>query len=144
MTKPLMLTAAQAREQLLAPAVSVSEVELVAMQAALGRILAEDVVSLVDVPPLDNTSMDGYAIRVADLAAHSGVLRVGQRIPAGSMGTELQRGTAARIFTGAPIPQGADAVVMQEDCNIDPIKPDAVSIATSPVVGQWIRNRGED
>jgi molybdopterin molybdotransferase len=144
MTKPPMLTAAQAREQLLAPAVPVSEVELVPMQAALGRVLAKDVVSLVDVPPLDNTSMDGYAIRVADLAAHSGVLRIGQRIPAGSMGTELQSGTAARIFTGAPIPQGADAVVMQEDCTIDPAKPDAVSIATSPTVGQWIRRRGED
>jgi molybdopterin molybdotransferase len=144
MTKPPMLTAAQAREQLLAPAVSVSEVESVPMQVALGRVLAKDVVSLVDVPPLDNTSMDGYAIRVADLAAHSGVLRVGQRIPAGSMGTELQSGTAARIFTGAPIPQGADAVVMQEDCTIDSAKPDAVSIATSPVVGQWIRRRGED
>jgi molybdopterin molybdotransferase len=144
MTKPPMLTAAQAREQLLAPAVPVSEVELVPMQAALGRVLAKDVVSLVDVPPLYNTSMDGYAIRVADLAAHSGVLRVGQRIPAGSMGTELQSGTAARIFTGAPIPQGADAVVMQEDCTIDPAQPDAVSIATSPTVGQWIRRRGED
>jgi molybdopterin molybdotransferase len=144
MTKPPMLTAAQALEQLLVPAVPVSEVESVPMQAALGRVLAEDVVSLVDVPPLDNTSMDGYAIRLADLATHSGVLRVGQRIPAGSMGTELQSGTAARIFTGAPIPQGADAVVMQEDCTIDPAKPDAVSIATSPTVGQWIRRRGED
>ena len=139
-----MLTAAQAREQLLAPAVPVSEIESVPMQAALGRVLAEDVVSLVNVPPLDNTSMDGYAIRVADLEAHSGLLRVGQRIPAGSMGTELQSGTAARIFTGAPIPQGADAVVMQEDCIVDPAKPDAVSIATSPTVGQWIRRRGED
>jgi len=144
MTKPPMLTAAQAREQLLAPAVPVSEVESVPMQAALGRVLAKDVVSLVDVPPLDNTSMDGYAIRVADLAVHSGVLTVGQRIPAGSMGTDLQSGIAARIFTGAPIPQGADAVVMQEDCTIDPAKPDAVSIVTSPVVGQWIRRRGED
>jgi len=144
MTKPPMLTAAQAREQLLAPAVPVSEVESVPMQAALGRVLAKDVVSLVDVPPLDNTSMDGYAIRVADLAVHSGVLTVGQRIPAGSMGTDLQSGIAARIFTGAPIPQGADAVVMQEDCTIDPAKPDAVSIVASPVVGQWIRRRGED
>jgi molybdopterin molybdotransferase len=139
-----MLTAAQALEQLLAPAVSVSEVELLAMQEARGRVLADDVVSLVDVPPLDNTSMDGYAIRVADLVAHSGVLRVGQRIPAGSMGTELQSGTAARIFTGAPIPPGADAVVMQEDCTTDPTKPDTVSITTTPVAGQWIRKRGED
>jgi molybdopterin molybdotransferase len=139
-----MLTAAQALEQLLTPAVSVSEVELLAMQEARGRVLADDVVSLVDVPPLDNTSMDGYAIRVADLVAHSGVLRVGQRIPAGSMGTELQSGTAARIFTGAPIPPGADAVVMQEDCTTDPTKPDTVSITTTPVAGQWIRKRGED
>ena len=144
MTKPPLLTAAQALEQLLTPAVSVSEVELLAMQEARGRVLADDVVSLVDVPPLDNTSMDGYAIRVADLVAHSGVLRVGQRIPAGSMGTELQSGTAARIFTGAPIPPGADAVVMQEDCTTDPTKPDTVSITTTPVAGQWIRKRGED
>lgn len=139
-----MLTAAQALEQLLAPALPVSEVEAVAMQAALGRVLAQDVVSLVDVPPLDNTAMDGYAIRVADLATHSGALQVAQRIPAGSMGVELRIGTAARIFTGAPIPQGADAVVMQEDCTTDPAKPDAVLIATSPAAGQWIRKRGED
>jgi molybdopterin molybdotransferase len=144
MTKPPMLTAAQAREQLLAPAVPVSEVELVPMQAALGRVLANDVVSLVDVPPLDNTSMDGYAVRTADTQNPGSVLTIAQRIPAGSVGTELQSGTAARIFTGAPIPQGADAVVMQEDCAIDPAKPDAVSIATSPTVGQWIRRRGED
>lgn len=144
MTKPPMLTAAQALEQLLAPAAPVSEVELLAMQEARGRVLAEDVVSLVDVPPLDNTSMDGYAIRVADLVVHSGLLKVGQRIPAGSMGAELESGAAARIFTGAPIPQGADAVVMQEDCTTDPIKPGVVSITTKPVAGQWIRKRGED
>lgn len=144
MNKPAMLTAKQALEQLLAPAIPVSEVESVSVQAALGRILAADVTSRVDVPPLDNSSMDGYAIRVADLALHSGLLQVAQRIPAGSMGLELQSGTAARIFTGAPIPDGADAVVMQEDCSIDPDTPDWVRINALPTIGQWIRRRGED
>lgn len=144
MNKPPMLTAAQALEQLLAPAIPVSELESVPVQAALGRILAQDVSSLVDVPPLDNTSMDGYAVRVADLVAHSGLLKVAQRIPAGSIGTALQPGTAARIFTGAPIPSGADAVVMQEDCSTSPEAPDQVMINASPTAGQWIRRRGED
>ena len=144
MNKPPMLTAAQALEQLLAPAIPVSEVQSVPVQAALGRTLAEDVSSLVDVPPLDNTSMDGYAIRVADLSAYSGVLNVSQRIPAGSMGTVLQPGTAARIFTGAPIPLGADAVVMQEDCSTSPEALDQVTINVPPTAGQWIRRRGED
>lgn len=139
-----MLTAKQALEQLLAPAIPVSEVESVPVQAALGRILAADVISLVDVPPLDNSSMDGYAIRVTDLAMHSGSLQVAQRIPAGSMGQELKTGTAARIFTGAPIPVGADAVVMQEDCTITSDAPDRVRIESLPTSGQWIRRRGED
>ncbi|MDO9015234.1 MAG: molybdopterin molybdotransferase MoeA [Polynucleobacter sp.] len=144
MTKPPMLTAAQAREQLLMPAVPVSEVELVPMQAALGRVLAEDVVSLVDVPPLDNTSMDGYAVRTADTQNPGSVLKIAQRIPAGSVGTELQAGTAARIFTGAPVPPGADAVVMQEDCSSPEGSIDQVQVNIAPAFGQWIRRRGED
>lgn len=139
-----MLTAAQAREQLLMPAVPVSEVELVPMQAALGRVLAEDVVSLVDVPPLDNTSMDGYAVRTADTQNPGSVLKIAQRIPAGSVGTELQAGTAARIFTGAPVPPGADAVVMQEDCSSPEGSIDQVQVNIAPAFGQWIRRRGED
>ncbi|MDP3122151.1 gephyrin-like molybdotransferase Glp [Polynucleobacter sp.] len=144
MTKPPMLTAAQAREQLLMPAVPVSEVELVPMQAALGRVLAEDVVSLVDVPPLDNTSMDGYAVRTADTQNPGSVLKIAQRIPAGSVGTELQAGTAARIFTGAPVPPGADAIVMQEDCSSPEGSIDQVQVNIAPAFGQWIRRRGED
>jgi molybdopterin molybdotransferase len=139
-----MLTAAQAREQLLMPAVPVSEVELVPMQAALGRVLAEDVVSLVDVPPLDNTSMDGYAVRTADTQNPGSVLKIAQRIPAGSVGTELQAGTAARIFTGAPVPPGADAIVMQEDCSSPEGSIDQVQVNIAPAFGQWIRRRGED
>ncbi len=144
MTKPPMLTAQQALDHLLSHAKPVNETESVAMQASLGRVLAENVNSLVDVPPLDNTSMDGYAVRTAD-AQHSGnLLKIAQRIPAGSVGTTLEPGTVARIFTGAPVPPGADAVVMQEDCSIPEGLTDQVQINTAPAVGQWIRRRGED
>ncbi len=144
MTKPPMLTAQQALDHLLSEAKAVNEFENVAMQAALGRVLAENVNSLVDVPPLDNTSMDGYAVRCADTAAVGQVLKVAQRIPAGSIGAPLEAGTAARIFTGAPVPLGADAVVMQEDCAIPEDSADHVQVNIVPSSGQWIRRRGED
>ncbi len=144
MTKPPMLTAQQALDHLLSHATPVSECEEVAMQAALGRVLAQDVSSLVDVPPLDNTSMDGYAVRAADTKIPGNILKVAQRIPAGSVGTTLEPGTVARIFTGAPIPPGADAVVMQEDCAIPEGLTDQVQVNIAPVLGQWIRRRGED
>ncbi len=106
-----------------------------------GRVLAMDVVSGLQVPQHDNSSMDGYAVRCADLAA--GVaLPVSQRIPAGTSGHALAPQSVARIFTGAPIPAGADAVVMQEDCTV---QEDAnVRIAGAVQVGQWIRRSGED
>jgi molybdopterin molybdotransferase len=143
MTKPPMLTAQQALDHLLSNAVTVNESEKVTTQAALGRVLAEDVKSLVDVPPLDNTSMDGYAVRCADTPTPGQTLRIAQRIPAGSIGTQLEPGTAARIFTGAPVPPGADAVVMQEDCTVGD-QPDQVTINVAPTLGQWIRRSGED
>lgn len=143
MTKPPMLTAQQALDHLLSNAVTVNESEKVNTQAALGRVLAEDVKSLVDVPPLDNTSMDGYAVRCADTVTPGQALRIAQRIPAGSIGTQLEPGTAARIFTGAPVPPGADAVVMQEDCKVGD-QPDQVTINVAPTLGQWIRRSGED
>ena len=139
-----MLTAQQALDHLLSNAKAVGESETVAMQAALGRVLAENVNSLVDVPPLDNTSMDGYAVRTADTQASGSTLKIAQRIPAGSMGTQLEPGTAARIFTGAPVPPGADAVVMQEDCAIPEGSTDQVQVNIAPTLGQWIRRRGED
>jgi len=144
MTKPPMLTAQQALEHLLSHAKPVIESQSVAMQEALGRVLAENVKSLVNVPPLDNTSMDGYAVRTADTSSAGQILKVAQRIPAGSVGAQLEPGTAARIFTGAPIPPGADAVVMQEDCAIPEGSNDQVQVNIAPTSGQWIRRRGED
>ena len=144
MTKPPMLTAQQALDHLLSNAKAVGDSEIVTMQAALGRVLAENVNSLVDVPPLDNTSMDGYAVRTADTQTPGSTIKIAQRIPAGSMGTQLEPGTAARIFTGAPVPPGADAVVMQEDCVIPEGTTDQVQVNIAPTSGQWIRRRGED
>jgi molybdopterin molybdotransferase len=115
--------------------------ETVSTFDALGRVLQQDVRSALDVPPQDNTSMDGYAMRAADVPAAGTLLPVSQRIPAGVVGAPLQPGTAARIFTGAQVPPGADAVVMQEQCEaVD----ESVRINTVPASGQWIRRRGED
>jgi molybdopterin molybdotransferase len=139
-----MLTAQQALDHLLSHAKPVSETETLAMQVSLGRVLSENVNSLVDVPPLDNTSMDGYAVRTADTSSPGQTLIIAQRIPAGSMGTQLEPGTAARIFTGAPVPPGADAVVMQEDCSTPEGVSGQVQVNIAPTSGQWIRRRGED
>lgn len=136
-----MLTYDEALTRLLAGATPVSEVESVATQEAAGRVLARDLVSTIDVPPLDNTSMDGYAVRCADVPLAGSRLRVAQRIAAGSVGHSLQPGTAARIFTGAPVPAGADAVVMQEVCALDG---ETLSVDHVPHAGEWIRRRGED
>ena len=97
--------------------------------------------STLDVPPADNTSMDGYALRVADVPTVGTVLPVSQRIPAGVVGTTLLPGSAARIFTGAQLPDGADAVVMQEECEA---RVDSVTVNAVPTLGQWVRRRGED
>ena len=105
---------------------------------ALGRVLAEDVISPIAVPGEDNSAMDGYALRAADA---TGTLAVSQRIPAGTIGSELAAGTAARIFTGAAIPPGADAVVMQENCEASG---GSVTISGSVSAGQNIRPRGQD
>jgi molybdopterin molybdotransferase len=136
-----MLTLAEALERLTAAVSPLDAAETVSTFDAFGRILAEDVRSTLDVPPADNTAMDGYALRSADVPAEGTVLPVSQRIPAGQVPSALQPGTAARIFTGAQIPEGADAVVMQELCEaLD----GAVRINTVPPAGQSIRRRGED
>jgi molybdopterin molybdotransferase len=118
-----------------------SEVETVSTFDALHRVLAEDVRASVDVPPADNTSMDGYALRAADVPVEGTLLPVGLRIPAGQAPTPLAPGQAARIFTGAQVPPGADAVVMQEQCEA---ADGQVKVNTVPEAGQWIRRRGED
>lgn len=138
--KPL-LTLDDALTRLLAAVQPLGATETVSTFDALGRVLAADVTSLLDVPPADNTSMDGYALRAADVPAVGTVLPVSQRIPAGVVGAPLQAGTAARIFTGAQVPAGADAVVMQEVCEV---VDGGVRVDTVPAPGQWVRRRGED
>lgn len=142
MTRPALLSLDDALPKLLAQARALTGVQSVSTFEADGRVLAQDVTSALQVPPQDNSSMDGYAVRVADCAQAGAVLRVTQRIPAGTHGTQLHAGEAARIFTGAPIPPGADAVAMQEDC--EALVGDQVKVNKAVPVGQWIRRSGED
>ena len=133
----------EALTRLLAQATPMGRTERVSTFDADGRVLAEHVVSALQVPPNDNSSMDGYAVRSADVAAAGVELPVSQRIAAGQPGGPLLAGTAARIFTGAPMPEGADAVVMQEDTEL---VQDAgrVRVNAVPAAGQWVRAAGED
>jgi len=116
---PGLISVDQAIEKILSQAEPVIEDESVDILDALNRVLAEDLLSTIDVPGYDNSAMDGYAVNSADCQTTGAKLPVFQRIPAGQVGTTLEKGTAARIFTGAPIPEGADAVVMQEMCESD-------------------------
>jgi len=137
-----MMTVDEALAWLLERAKAVEGTDDVATEDALGRVLAEDMTAMVSAPPLDNSAMDGYAVCLADLGAEGEVaLPVSQRIAAGSVGQSLARGTAARIFTGAPVPPGADAVVMQEYCAEDGGK---VTVSRLPKAGENIRRAGED
>lgn len=142
MNRPALLSLTDALPQLLSNAQRLNGTDEVSTFEADGRVLAQDVVSALQVPPQDNSSMDGYAVRMADCASGEAVLRVTQRIPAGSHGVALQAGEAARIFTGAPIPPGADAVVMQEDC--EALADERVKVLKAPALGAWIRRSGED
>ncbi|HYW55373.1 MAG TPA: gephyrin-like molybdotransferase Glp [Polaromonas sp.] len=142
--RPPLKSLDDALAQLLAHAAPLAGAQTVSTFDADGRVLAESVVSALQVPPEDNSSMDGYAVRSADVMQACAELRVSQRIAAGAAGVALEPGTVARIFTGAPIPAHADAVVMQEDCEILENKPGFVHIAAQPRLGQWIRRAGED
>ncbi len=137
-----MLSYEEALDRLLAAAVPVTETKVVPLVAARGRVLAASRFAAIDVPPLDNSAMDGYAVRCADVPTAKVALPVTQRIPAGSVGAPLQPGSAARIFTGAPVPPGADAVVMQEFCKVG--ADGTVIIDAAPSPGQNIRRAGED
>jgi molybdopterin molybdotransferase len=137
---PALKTVEQALEFLLTQARPIVEVESVALGQALGRVLSLAVVSPVDVPPWRNSAMDGYAINSTDLQPAKR-LPISQRIPAGAVGKPLVPGTAARIFTGAPVPEGADTVVIQEDCLVDG---EVMQIQRLPQPGANIRLAGED
>jgi molybdopterin molybdotransferase len=138
---PRLLTVEEALGILLANARPLAEDERVPTMEGMRRVLAEPVLSTINVPPWDNSAMDGYAVRASDVAQLSGRLRVGQRIPAGTAGRPLEKGTAARIFTGAPIPEGADTVVIQEDCET---AGEQVKVPTDIASGANIRRAGED
>jgi len=136
-----LLSVDEALERLLAGAHPVVETESVPTLSAAGRVLAAAQRSTMNVPPMDNSAMDGYALRLADLKGAEPRLRVAQKILAGAVGGPLATGTAARIFTGAPIPPGADAVVMQEHCVAEG---DQIVVKKIPKPGEWVRLAGSD
>lgn len=142
--KPPLLSLDEALQRLAegARAAQIRDIERVPTMDALGGVLAANLLAGVDVPPADNSAMDGYALRCADVPAAGTVLPVSQRIAAGAVGQPLAAGSAARIFTGAPVPPGADAVVMQEQCTA--LDDDRVRIDLQPREGLAIRRRGED
>ena len=139
--RPALRSLDEALDGLLAHA-TLLPAEPVSTFEADGRVLAEDLVSSLQVPPQDNSSMDGYAVRRGEIADEGVPLPVSQRIPAGAAAQDLQPGTIARIFTGAPLPAGADAIVMQEDTLV--LEDGRVRIDRVPSEGQWIRRSGED
>ncbi|MBP8902135.1 MAG: molybdopterin molybdotransferase MoeA [Thiobacillaceae bacterium] len=136
-----LLPFSEAKAKLLASARVVADVETVDLAEAFGRVLAEDLVSPMTVPPFSNAAMDGYAARAADIPEAGARLPVTQRVAAGDVARALAPGSAARIFTGAQVPDGADAVVMQEDCVVDG---DFVIINRVPPAGQHVRLKGSD
>ncbi len=125
------------------------EHETVALTEAADRVLAEPIVSPVDLPRFDNSAMDGYAVRAADLAATRAEapvsLQVCGKVAAGGVSTDqVKAGTCVRLFTGSPLPEGADAVVMQEDTRPDPSRPDTVWFLQAVRPWENVRLRGED
>jgi molybdopterin molybdotransferase len=136
-----LLSFEAATQRLVDAAVPITHGERVMLRDALGRTLAKAVMATIDVPGWDYSAMDGYAVRAADCAVAGSRLPVSQRLPAGVEPQPLAPGTAARIFTGAPIPPGADSIVMQEVCTADG---DHVRIDTVAEPGANIRRRGED
>lgn len=130
-------------QQLMAQAAQLAAPQQVALTDALGMVLAEDVVSTIDVPPVDNSAVDGYAFALAARAPVQHGLVVSQRVAAGQVPDALVNGTAARVFTGAAVPLGADVVVMQEDVSV---RDERVVLAEGAALttGQNIRRRGQD
>ena len=140
--RPALMPLDAALAELLANARPLNRRETVPLGEADGRVLVLDLESPLQVPPHDNSAMDGYALRAADVLAPGTVLAVSQRIPAGAAPQPLAAGTTARIFTGAPLPAGADAVVMQEETEL--AADGTVRFSKAPQPGQNVRYSGED
>lgn len=136
-----MLTVAEAISRLSVQATPVCKVTAASVKHALGLVIAKDVEALIDVPPADNSAMDGYAFCFQDAVDNHFQLPVRQRIPAGSDPEKLSMNAAARIFTGAEIPAGADTVALQEQCTEHD---GVVQLDPTSVCGQHIRLRGHD
>ncbi len=125
------------------------EHETVALADAADRVLAESIPSPLDLPRFDNSAMDGYAVRAADLATANAEqpasLQVRGKVAAGGVFSDnVAAGTCVRLFTGSPLPAGADAVVMQEDTRLDPSRPDRVWFLAAVRPWENVRLRGED
>ena len=127
----------EALERILATVEAKPDWEMVALEAAPSRYCAENINATLSVPPADNSAMDGYAVASQDVP---GTLPISQRVPAGQVPSPMEVGTAARIFTGAEIPAGADAVILQEDAEAEGGR---VTLPTAQP-GQHIRRRGSD
>lgn len=136
----LAMEAALARLLALADAAPIAQQESVALADADGRVLAEPLLAALDLPPWDNSAMDGYALRLADWQGEA--LPVSQRIQAGAAPLPLQPGSCARIFTGAPLPAGADCVEMQENVELD--EAGRVRFRQPLRLGQNVRARGQE
>jgi len=138
-----MLTVDQARSKFIDSVACNAQVEIVDLADALLRICAKDIRSQIEVPPSDNSAMDGFAVNSADLHGTSLQLPISQRIPAGATAVMLKQGSAARIFTGGVMPNGADSVVIQENCEYT-VNSDSVKILKPPQPGDNVRPRGQD
>lgn len=137
---PGLMPVEVALEMILAKVPPAPSCETVYLEQAVGRVLADSPQASVDVPPADNSSMDGYAVRMSDVSAGK-ALPVSQRIPAGQAPQPLAKGSVARIFTGAEIPAGADAVIMQEQAEVTP---EGVLFSAQVAAGENIRRQGQD
>ncbi len=137
-----MLTVEEAKDILLKDIKVVAGTEEVVTLYSLDRILAEDIVSSIDVPPLDNSQMDGYAVKASDFDHGKLEFKVTDRIQAGHVGKPLEPGTVARIFTGAPLPEGADTVIPQEEATEEP--DNMVKFDSAPKKGTFVRKAGCD
>tara|TARA_R110002074_G_scaffold278847_3_gene450301 strand:- start:13899 stop:15155 length:1257 start_codon:yes stop_codon:yes gene_type:complete len=116
--------------------------ETIALSDALNRVIAQDLYAQLNVPPADNSAVDGYALRIEDFVSGQNIL-ISQRIPAGQAPQTLEKHTTARIFTGAHIPDGANCVVMQENITLNDAKTH-ISLSDKLKPGQNIRPKGQD
>jgi molybdopterin molybdotransferase len=137
-----MISVEEAKRLIMEGAEPVAGVEELVTLYSAGRILARDVVSSIQVPPMDNSQMDGYAVRASDFAGGKLCFEVSDRILAGHVGKPLKEGTCARIFTGAPLPEGADAVIPQEEAKVQ--EDGTVLFEKAPKELAWVRKAGCD